>query len=226
MLARKIYLYAFFILMSFCLLFVGCSQDVMKECQNKISDERVSYFEGETENYYVSFSSGMRESPYLLNGKSEEKVEFGVVTIKPKGEFKTEKLTYSVCSDNDEYSGEFEQSPFDDSYAGDINKKIDDNSVLVIKINNGSGEEIAEMENITSTFKVNSQKALKIALDELGERYNKLRENDFEIHIKIVSDITNKVEEKYYLVSFLGADGKSINIIVNPKTGECEIKNI
>lgn len=126
---KNICCYAFFIVICFCLFFVGCSQDPFKECQNKISDERENYFEGETQNYYVSFSSGMRESPYVLNGKSEPCVEFGVVTIKPKGEFKVESLTYCVCVDNDEYSGEFEQSPFDDSYAGDISKKVDDNSV-------------------------------------------------------------------------------------------------
>ncbi len=223
---RKKCLCTIFSLVTFVFLFSACSQSALEECQNKISDERQNYFEGETQNYYVSFSSGMRESPYVLNGKSENCVEFGVVTIKPKGGFEEENITYKVCVDNDEFSGEFEKSPFDDSYAADISKKVDEDAVLIIKVNNGSGEEVAEMTNITSGFKINSQKALEIALNEIGEKYDGLKNKDFEIYIKIVADITNKMPDKYYLVMFLDCEGNSLNVIINPQTGECEIKKL
>lgn len=208
------------------MFFVGCSQDVLKQCQPKISDERQNYFEGESQNYYVSFSSGIRESPYILNGKSEQKVEFGVVTIKPKNFVGDESITYNVCANNDEYIGEFERSPYDDTYAGDINKKVDDDCVLVIKINNGSGEEQAVMTNISKTFKINSQEALLIAINGARDSFSSFKQKDFEIYIKIVADFTNKITEKYYLIMFLDVDGNSINVIVNPITCECEIKKL
>ena len=223
---QKICFMLCFFLLFFCMFFVGCHQDVLKQCQPKISDERQNYFEGESQNYYVSFSSGIRESPYILNGKSEQKVEFGVVTIKPKNFSGDESITYNVCVNNDEYIGEFERSPYDDTYAGDINKKVDDDCVLVIKINNGSGEEMATMTNISKSFKINSQKALLIAINEVGDKFSSLKQKDFEIYIKIVADFTNKISEKYYLVMFLDVDGNSLNVIVNPTTCECEIKKL
>ena len=222
----KLCFYAFFVCGVFLFLFSACSQNILKECENKISDERENYFEGQTQNYYVSFSSGMRESPYVLNGKSENCVEFGIVTIKPKTFNGEEMLNYEIYVDNDEFCGEFEKSPFDDTYGADLGKKVDNNAVIIVKINNGNSEEVAEMTNAVNSFKISSHKALEIALNELGEKYYELRKKDFEIYIKIVADITNKMPDKFYLVMFLDESGNSLSVIVNPKTGECEIKKL
>lgn len=214
------------VLTFFCLFFFGCSKMVLEECQEKISDERMNYFEGETQDYFVSFSSGVRESPYYLDGKSEQKVEFGVVTIKPKNSEQTKYITYNVCVNNDEFVGEFEKSPFDDTYAGDISKRVFDDDVLLIKLNDGEKEQTASMTNVSSKFKINSKKALEIALEELKPEYQAMKDKNFEIYIKIVADITRKIDEKYYLVMFFAEDGKSLNVVINPMTGECEIKKI
>ncbi len=222
----KNYVCAFFVLAVFVFLFSGCNKSILDECQSKISDERQSYFEGETENYYVSFSSGKRESPYVLDGNSGEKVEFGVVTIKPKNTFIPQSITYNVCVNNDEFKGEFEQSPFDDTFAGDINKLVCDDDVLLIKINNGSGEEVANMQSVTKNFKVKSQKALLIALNELEDKFSSFKNKDFEIYIKIVADITNNIKDKFYLVMFLDCEKNTLNVVVNPYSGECEIKKV
>ena len=220
---------SFFMVLSaiaFFMLFVGCSNDDLKYFAQKVSDQRVNYFQGETTDYFVSFSSGVRESPYVLDGVSGDKVDFGIVLIKPKNSFEPQSITYNVFVNNEEFVGEFEKSPFDETYAGDINKKVLDDDVIIIKINNGAGEQEAVMTCITKDFKVDSNKALKIALDGLNEHKDKIKEQNFEIYIKLFLDITNKIPDKYWIVMFLGEDGTSLNVLINPTTGECEQKKI
>jgi len=220
---------SFFMVLSvfmFSILFVGCGSDDLKYFSQKVSDQRMNYFQGETTDYFVSFSSGVRESPYLLDGKVGDKVDFGIILIKPKNSFQIESITYDIFINNEQFVGEFEKSPFDDTYAGDINKKVLDDDVVVVKINNGSGEQEAILSSVSKDFKVDSFKALKIAIDELGENKTKLKEQNFEIYIKLFQDITNKIQDKYWIVTFLCEDSQSFNVLINPTTGECEQKKL
>ncbi|MBR1926123.1 MAG: hypothetical protein IJ837_04695 [Clostridia bacterium] len=220
---------SFFMVLSvfmFSLLFVGCGSDDLKYFSQKVSDQRMNYFQGETTDYFVSFSSGVRESPYVLDGKTGDKVDFGIILIKPKNSSQIENITYNVFINNEEFVGEFEKSPFDETYAGDINKKVLDDDIIVVKINNGSGEQEATLSSVSKDFKVDSQKALKIAIEELGENKPKLKEQNFEIYIKLFQDITNKIKDKYWIVTFLCEDSQSFNVLINPTTGECEQKKL
>lgn len=209
------------------LVFSGCSADILSECKNKVSDVRNSYFQGQTNSYFVSFSSGTRESPYVLDGKSGEKVEFGVVTIKPKQSDKEKMLTYIVQIDDKEYSGEFERSPFDDTYAGDIGKEILSSATIYVKINDGETEEIAQLECVSDKFEIDATKALELALAQVQTKVEQIANHkDYEIYIKIVADITQVVPEKYWLVMFLCECGESVSVIINPTNGNCEVKSV
>lgn len=208
-------------------LFLGCGSDLMTDCEKRVSDIRENYFQGQTENYFVSFSSGMRESPYELDGICNEKVEFGVVTIVPKKTEEQKGLTYIVSVNDKEHSGEFETSPFDDSYAGDIGVKVGASDVITIKISDGSSEEIASMTCVTCDFDVDALSALQLAVEEVGNNLQDLMvHKNFEIYIKVVADIKQVVENKYWLVMFYCECGEFVNVIINPETGDCEVKNV
>lgn len=220
-----------FLLLSFCFCFLfvfgGCSNNLLSECQKHISDERQNYFWGESDNFYVSFSSGTRESPYALDGIPNKSVEFGIITISPKKHKATQKLAYELNVNNQKFSGEFEQSPFDDTYASDINKMVDSNATVVVSITDGGTTEQATLECVSKNFNITSQNALEIALEQVK---NELQEfsskQNFEIHLKIVADINQNVSDKFWLVMFLGEDGKNITVLINPTTGECETKKV
>ncbi len=225
--SKKIGIYCVCALLFFGLMFSGCSSDMLSISKGKISDVRNNYFQGQTDNWYVSFSSGVRESPYVLDGVSRDKVEFGVVTIMPKNAQKQKSFTYIVGVNDLEYSGEFEACPFDESYAGDIAKQVADDAVIFVTITDGGKEEVANMTCVSCGFAVSAEKALEFAVNEVGTELQELKKNqDFEVYIKIVADITQVVEGKYWFVMFLCESGDSINVLINPTTGECEIKKI
>lgn len=218
-----------YVLVSFCLIFLfsACSNDILKEYEPYVSDMRENYFHGQTDSFYVSFCSGVRESPYNLDGQSKDKVQFGIVTVVPKKSGPTQGLKYVVSIDNEDFSGEFEQSPFDDSYAGDINKKISDDSTIFVSINDGGKVETAQLKCLTSDFNITSSDALKIALNEVQNEVKSLKSaKNFEIYVKLVTDITQKIDEKFWIVMFLDKDGNSISVLINPSSGECEVKKV
>lgn len=215
------------ICLCFCTIFSGCSGNVLAECEKHVSDQRQNYFKGETENFYVSFSSGFRESPYALDGKPNNMVEFGVVTVIFKKRQATQQLTYVVSIDNIDFSGNFETSPFDDSYAGDIGVLANDDSTIFVSISNGSSTETAKMECVSQKFNINSKKALEIAVNKLSDELKNVSKNkNYEIHIKIIADLAQKVPDVFWLVMFLGEDLSSASVLINPTTGDCEIKKM
>ncbi len=224
---KKLVFYALSVTLCFCLLFTACSNDLLSVCKSRVSDIRYNYFQGETENYYVSFSSGLRESPYKLDGKSESKVEFGVVTIMPKEKQETKCLSYTVTIDDANFSGEFENSPFDDSYAGDIGKKVEDGSKISVKISDGENEETAELKCLSCDFKVTANQALEIAFSEVQAKVVDIaKHQNFEVYVKIVADIKQVAENKYWLVVFSCECGENVSVIITTDTGKCEVKTV
>lgn len=214
-------------LLCFGFVFYGCSSNVLALSESRVSDMRSNYFEGQTASWYVSFSSGLRESPYTLDGVSENTVEFGVVTILGKSSQSSANLTYTVSINDLEYSGEFEASPFDDTYAGDICKNVSNADVIFITVSDGGSAETASMTCASCDFTVSAEQALELAVSEVQTELKTMSDSQsFEVYVKIVADITQAVPEKYWFVMFLSADGDSISVLINPETGECEIKKV
>ena len=50
--------------------------------QENLSEYRKVLYVASTPNFDATFTTGKREEPYLLNGVSEKKVEYGVLTVK------------------------------------------------------------------------------------------------------------------------------------------------
>ncbi len=214
--------------LSFCFLFAfsACSGNLLEETKKHISDERDNYFYGESNNFYVAFSSGVRESPYVLDGKANKTVEFGVLTIVTKKRQTTQSLTYKISVDNENFEGNFEQSPFDDSYAADISTKVCDDATILVTISDGGQTDTATLDCLSKKFNINSQKALELALNEIQNEFFASSKQNYEVHIKIVADISNIISDKFWLVMFLCEDGKSLSVLINPMTGECETKKV
>ena len=65
-------------------------------------------------------------------------------------------------------------------------------------------------------------------LDKYKDELKKFINNgnfEGEIYVKIMNDEKDLVEDFYYLVSVYGRSGKSINVILSPKTGESLASN-
>ena len=207
------------------LVFGGCQVSSLENYKNQVSDIRENYFAGQSDNFYASFTSGMRESPYSFDGKSEEKVEFGVLTIAPKQALANTMLGYTISIDDQKYSGFFEESPFDNSYSADIEQKVDDSAKITLTVTDGQKEENISLECVSCNFQINAENALDLAYNELKEDLQTLcQDKGYEVYVKIVADLTQNVQDKYWLVLFCCECGDSISAIISTTDGTCLAK--
>lgn len=207
-------------------LFSGCDQGV-GALKKQVSDMRYDYYEGETASWYFSFSSGLREDPYVLDGLSKPKVEFGIVTVSPKKGTVYKGLSYTVNIDGVEFSGDFERSPFNETFAGDIEKRAADGAEIFVTITDGSSTEIANLTSVTANFAIDANDALELAIAEAESELEKLcKKGSVEVYVKIVADVSHTLSDKFWIVLFLSETGDEISIIINPTTGNCEAKSL
>lgn len=226
--ARKNSLYILFLgLLGVCLIFFsGCNSDLKTECEKHIADIRNNYFEGKTDSFNVSFTSGKRESPYVLDGIANPLLDFGILTIYPNQASQDKAYLFCIEINGESLEGEFEKSPFDSSYAKDIERQCSDDCEIFVYIKDGTKVEIAKLECVSKAFALNSNKALQIAIDDGGQTLlNFLTDQNYEIYIKIIADGNKMFEEKFWYVMFLREDGEEYTIILDPNSSNVLAKN-
>ena len=225
----KKHLTIIFILIFSAICFYGCNNNINLLVQEKISEVRFNLFNCFSDEINVNFTSGFRENPYILNGKSESKKEFGVITVKFLKEIENKNILPSfVITINDmDFDGEFELNPFDQTYVQDIETFVLDDSTISIKVMWGDFLFENELKNISKTFNCNHSKALNIFIKEYDKDIKYLLKNniDFEVYIKIINDPSLNIDKNYFYVCLLSTTGESLSVIIDPFSQEILVKN-
>lgn len=209
----------------FCgLALAGCNNKYYALTKENIAEERHNLFVGESENISATFMCGYREEDYVINGYNTTLIPFGVVTVEVKSEniTKNDSASYSLLIGTNRYDGIMEQNPFDGTYVADIKQLITISDDLTLDFTLGSFSQKINLKNISDSWQVTYDQALKIACDELKPFIKSMTDNTFlgETYIKIIYD--NKIQENSYFwyVNFVGRKGESHSIIIHPVTGE------
>ena len=211
------------------LIFYGCKDNINILVQEKISEVRFNLFSISSDEISINFTSGFRENPYILNGKSENKKEFGVITVKflKEQENKSTPPNFVITINDMDFDGEFELNPFDQTYCSDIETYVLDDSSIFIKIMWGEYSFEGELKNISKTFNLSSKKALNIFIKEYNKNIKSLIKNniDFEVYVKIINDPSINLDKYYFYVCLITTHGESMSIIIDPISQEILAKN-
>ena len=113
------------LLLTFIFGLTACGKNTIK-LQDYLIEERNNLFTAQDNLYNVTFSSGLREKNYNYDGKIDEKVEFGVLTLmrNDSNPLANDKYSYTIRINDEEFNGVMEKSPVDNSYAVDIEKGV------------------------------------------------------------------------------------------------------
>lgn len=207
-------------------LFSGCSANSSENC---ISDLRYGIFDGECEEYNASFVYGMREKPYYLDGVSNKKVEFGIITVvfssKPAD---NETVTYSLKLDNEIISGELEKSPYSNEYMADVGKLCSEDSIVSLKVSvsNENGTEV-NLTNKSKSWTISCSKAQELGLEALKtniERFDKDGKT-YEVYVKIISQQQTNFGKYYWNVSVVSKDGEKHSVLFSTESEDILVKN-
>lgn len=216
------------ILLLFPIIFWGCKDNLEQTIQEKISEVRYNLFIAKTEEVDIKFTSGFREEPYVLNGKSENKKEFGILTVKfLKNYDKTIVPSFVITISDMDFDGELELNPFDQTYVQDIETFVMDSSSISLSLSWQDFSFSGELKNVSKDFSCNHTKALNIFVNEFKKDINLLLKNgkDFEVYIKIINDPSFEIDKDYFYVCLISNSGESFSIIIDPYTSQILAKN-
>lgn len=218
----------FFILI-FSVAIFGCQENINTLMQERLSEVRYNLFCFSSDEINIKFTSGFREDPYVLNGKSENKKEFGIITVKFLKEIpnKNANPNFVITIEDMDFDGGFELNPFDQTYVQDIKTFVLDEANISIKISFGELNFEATLKNVSKQFEINHKDALNIFIKEFKKEIislTKLNKN-FEVYVKIIDDPSLEINKNYFYVCLLSDSGDSFSAIIDPITKLVLAKN-
>ena len=224
---KKKFLILSLTLIIFCasLILIGCGTSNLN-VKNNISDIRTGIFDGNNNEYFASLVYGEREQPYREDGISNNRVEFGIISVSFSEKQTKTSFHFKLVLENETIEGELEKNPYSKEFMADIGKKIDKESQikLIVFINESESETTLTKKSIN--FKIDANTALKIGENCLkNEIIDMGKKNQCEFYLKIISD-NNIAKEKYFwMFSVVSKDGEKHNAIFSTDSDEILVKN-
>lgn len=196
--------------------------------------ERVSYLQtallyGAEGNVRVTVKAGLKESTPSSDGACGSKEAFNVLTVRPITADKsvTEYGYYFKVGEN-EYSGALERDRFGHAYTANLPKELDASSITTVTVTEGETEYVVSLDNMMGDLIIDAEKALEIALSELGTELEAEEADGYEreIHIKFINDGNNPSSKYYWYVAFIRENAPYWALLIDPETGEVVAKRV
>lgn len=219
------------------LLFVGifcfsaCGKGSSVDLNQYLIEQRETLYTGNNELYTVTYSGGMREENYSLDGTVNPLTPFGVITLtRTDGEpLANDTYTYTVTINEENFTGTM-QKYNDFSYCADLETNAPADAIIKVKIDFTGYSFASDLTNVSSTFGVNKAKAIEIANSELADNLkNILSQNGTKIEVitKVLQDYSSsEVNSYYWYVGVISTNGETLGILINANDGSIIAKKV
>lgn len=221
-----------FTLLAICLFgFTACGKTNIK-LSDFLIEERNNLFTAKDNLYTVTFSTGLREKNYNYDGIIDEKVDFGVLTLirNDSNPLANDTYSYKITINEEEFTGNMEKSPIDNSYAVDIEKRVEDDAIINVEIRFTGYTFRQDLTNTSKDFVVDKNTALNQANNELKTEIENLlkdKNNKIEVIMKILKDSSNsEVNRFYWYIGIISTNGETLGILIDTNTGEIIAKKV
>jgi len=211
------------LLCALCVIFTGCNTSTLDLVLENMAEVRYNVFSGEDDVVSLTFMSGKRENPYVVNGVCEKTVDFGLLTVKFKNDDLPTSANYRINADDLEYSGALEFNNYENTFLVDIQKIVSDDTNITVAVIVGSDIYEVTLISQTKAFEITWYTALQIAVEEMKEdlqNYVKNNTLDGEVYVKVIVDINNQFSNYYWYVCIVNSDGDTNAVIIDPTSGE------
>ncbi len=214
-----------------CLFGLTACNNTKIDLNNYLIEERNNLFTAEDDNYAVTFSTGLREKEYDLDGVRNEMVDFGVLTIAriDRQPIATTGCEYVLTIDDEVLRGNLIKSELDNTYSCDLERSVLNESKIHVQINITGYTFEKDLENTSNDFSVDKTAAISVANSELNESLNGFSKdkNNFEAVMKIVKDYsTSEVKNYYWYIGVVAQNGETLGILIDATNGDVIAKKI
>jgi len=181
---------------------------------DNLSETRLYMKHAETERYRVQFYAGMREEPYAVNGISEKKVAFGVISLESRGKIiNEEEIVGTLYIGEEEIPVRLERNPHGTNFACDVEKLIDVEKDLALTLFIGEAALEFTLVNAMPEDAINWERALEIATDEARAQIKGA--GRFECFVRIVESPVKNAGSFWY-VRFVPEKGNNFFVVIDP----------
>lgn len=215
------------------IMFVGCGNNKKNEANfnSHLIEIRNNLFAGEDEIYYATVCTGQREQEYALDGKVNELVPFGIVTLARLDNemLNNDSYQFTLVVNGENVTGLLEKSPYDNTYSADIEQVIADDAQISLQLVIDGDNFSKELNNISSNFTIDKDRAISIACEQLKDSVKNLsREsgNYSEAFIKILKDYSGENNRYYWYVGIISPEGKTSGVLIDATSGDIISKKV
>lgn len=202
----------------------GCGKTTSDYVRDNLSECTTVYFYGECENFYATLSSGKREKTYLVNGKSEDKVDFSLLSVNLNSMNSVKLIKAKVTIDGVVSEQELEVGGISSQYMVDLEKKLTGSEKIEIEYN---GEKLV-LQNVSKDFVVDADKALDIASKQLESKICLLKNGsnlNAECYLRVMDKKANKFDDLFWCFTVVNARNENYSIIISTVDGSVLAKS-
>lgn len=210
---KKISIFVIVLVIMSAFVLASCSGGLGKY-EKSVSEYRDNVYIGSSENFSAEAVTGYHETPFVIDGKSDNKSDFLVVTITPKDFDPTAEYKYKVTVGGVEYEGDFVKHPFENTYSFEIAARCLENGLSVAV----DGESI-ELTSVKNENFISPEKAFEIALKRL-EKTDIVKSGNYEIYIRLIANPVNASGGYFWYVAFVDESQDTCAALIQPETME------
>lgn len=189
------------------LCFAACGGTTLERFAPRLSDYRSALFEGEADGMRITVISGVRETPYASDGRSEkEKTEYAVFTLEGYSGGEAE-LAFSFGGREEKLT--LSRHPFRDTLSSEIALYIDA-AALTLTVGG------TEIEAVRVQPTVDGEYALTLACETAGDP-------DGEVLLRLTRSSATG-EGLYWYAAFVTEDD-TVSVLIDAESGEvCAVR--
>lgn len=198
---------------------------------NHLIEVRNNLFAVDDGVYYATVCTGEREQDYALDGVINELVPFGIVTLArlDNERLNMDEYSFTLVVNGENITGSLEKSPYDNTYSADIEQVIADDAEIVLQVVVDGTNFNQILNNVSSNFAINKDKAISIACNELKDSIKNLskeKNSSSEAFVKILKDYSGESNRYYWYVGIISPEGKTSGILIDSNTGDIISKKV
>ncbi len=197
----------------------ACGGSNLHKYADSISELREHLFAAETADYKITAISGTREDPYVLDGASNGKRDFTVLTVTPAAFAADKTYRYRAEINGTVYEGDLFPHPFAPSLSVDIPAAATQS--FSVTVSDGAEQDLT-LQSVVTGDNIGAEKALTIALDKLKNELKRFRSKGklhAEIYVRLMENPIDGNGGYFWYVAFVGADKDTVAVLLKSDTG-------
>ena len=200
---------------------LACKGGVDTEVKDNISELTLNVFVGRTENAEVTLITGEREAPYAVDGVSNARQPYTIISVKPSAIGETAAYDYVIKAAGNEYRGKLSLHPFGITFIDTVNKKAE--GAVSVTLTRGEHTEEVVLNPQFNENMITWEQALETGISCIKKEVDSLYEGKNllgEVYIRFTGDPLNESAEYYWYIAVVGNNGRTYAALIHPLSGE------